>query len=235
MLNRASGIYLITVTKPDGQKRYYVGQSACVRERVKQHMSALRHGRHINPHLQSLWNQVGTDGFEASALEYCDSSELNSREDWWLSEMVGFKRCVNIGTCANAPLRGVQFSEEHKNKIRAAISGEKHYLFGKSHPDSVKEKISASGKGLKRSKETRAKISAAFRGHSNPMFGRHGSKNGRSRAVTAVHLVTGETLEYESATLAEADGFDQGCISKVCNGHKTHHKGYVWSFKTSPL
>ena len=36
--------------------------------------------------------------------------------------------------------------------------------------------------------------------------------------------------KYDYMTQVELDGYDQGSVSKVCNGIRPHHKGYIWRY-----
>ncbi len=57
--------------------------------------------------------------------------------------------------------KGRKLSEEHKRKCSKALRGEKHPMFGKTHTDETKKKISKSHIGIKPSKEARQKMSLA--------------------------------------------------------------------------
>lgn len=229
-MQKACGIYLITCRPPGGLPLYYVGQSQNVALRFGQHRSALRCGSHFNDRLQRSWDKYGAETFSFEVLEFCQKQELDAAELWWLEQMVGYRRCFNVGTDPVAPQRGRKFSEEHKRKIAAAVSGNRHYAFGKNLAPEHRAKISASGKGLTRSAETRRRISLANAGERNSMHGMSGSLNLRSKPVQGVSIETGLVIRFESACLAEQAGFDQGAISRVCRGISRVHKGYVWSF-----
>jgi hypothetical protein len=57
----------------------------------------------------------------------------------------------------------------------------------------------------------------------------------QSNSVKQIDLDTGEVLKIWSST-REANrkgGFSSGCISKVCNGKQSHHKGYFWAYVDS--
>lgn len=66
----------------------------------------------------------------------------------------------------------------------------------------------------------------------HPFTGKTGKNHVSSIPVEKVDLKTGEVLQtYESARLAESDGFESSCISLCCNGRQKRHKGYAWRFK----
>ena len=60
----------------------------------------------------------------------------------------------------NAFKKGKHLSEEHRNKIREAMKGNK-YALGYKHSEEAKNKISEANKGKKLSEETRRKMSEA--------------------------------------------------------------------------
>jgi group I intron endonuclease len=118
----------------------------------------------------------GLSNFKLEILEYCDSSEVLKREDHFLNLL---KPEYNIAKYASAPILGRNHSEESNDKNRAANigiprseetkakmsarlrlasptkKGENHPLFGKTH-----------------SEKSRAKMSVSKKGENNPMFGK---------------------------------------------------------------
>ena len=44
----------------------------------------------------------------------------------------------------------------------------------------------------------------------------------------AISLTENKVIIFQSMFQAEKLGFDQGCISKCCNGKRKSHKGYKW-------
>lgn len=94
----------------------------------------------------------------------------------------------------NKGIKCKKLSKEHKRKISEAISGEKHYFFGKKHPEETKKKISLANKGkigwnkgIPTSLETRQKISLARKGKRYPnlslaLKGRISSMKGRNHS-----------------------------------------------------
>lgn len=93
-------------------------------------------------------------------------------------------------------------------EVAAKISeGRKEYF--KNHPEAREALI-----GHEVSKETRDAISKAM-----------------SKAVEALDPESGRrVLFFKSAMDAERAGFDEGHISKCCNGKRKTHRGYCWAF-----
>ena len=233
MITNTPGIYLISCRLPDGHDAYYVGQSQTVRNRISNHTRSLRKGDHFNYKLNNLWKRHGESAFSFKLLESCSIDELDEAERWWLNETIGHPRVCNLGIDPVGWMRGIKHSRASVMKRAKAISGENHYLYGKVMPDEHRRRISEGGLGKKRGIVTRTRIAAANTGDKNPMFGRVGSKSSRSKPVTAACIVTGSIKPYESAELAELDGFHQAAISRCCNGKQKKHKGFYWSFSAT--
>lgn len=73
----------------------YIGSSASMNNRLKNHMTELALGRHINPKLQHAWNTHGPASFEFKIVEVLDDKySLPERELFWIKKMgaegVGF-------------------------------------------------------------------------------------------------------------------------------------------------
>jgi hypothetical protein len=66
--------------------------------------------------------------------------------------------------------------------------GEKNGMFGKTHTEEVKAKLSALAKEREFSKETRAKMSANSQGEGNPFFGKKHSEEARQKMKAAWEL-----------------------------------------------
>lgn len=230
---KKSGIYLIKCCRPADLPLYYVGQSQHVQKRFSQHRNGLRSGRHFNAHLQAAWKKYGEAAFSFELLEEVPVDRLDDAELWWLKEMAGSRFSCNIGTDPVAPSRGRKFTAEHCRRISEAVSGPRHYLFGRKMDDAHRASISAAGKGQKRSAATRAAIARATSGESNAMHGVTGRAHARSRPVESIDPETGATRRYESANLAEKDGFHQAAISRCCHGKSRMHKGLIWRFATA--
>jgi|SRR6185295_9627991 len=65
----------------------YIGSSADLERRWKQHRSLLNRGVHPTPRLQAAWLAHGEDLFLFVVLELCAAAELRDREQWWLDSV----------------------------------------------------------------------------------------------------------------------------------------------------
>ena len=99
MDGKIQGIYCIRCLP---STKLYIGSSINISNRVTQHKSTLKAGRHHNPQLQSDWLKYGGNNFTFSILEITES--LTERENYWI-DYYGFDNCYNVSTCTYAPTR----------------------------------------------------------------------------------------------------------------------------------
>ncbi len=173
--------------------KFYVGSSVDTRVRFQNHRRHLRKGTHHCHPLQRAWNKYGEDFFKFEIVEKVTSSDdLHAAENRWLDEHHGKAYCYNLSKCADAPTRGMKFSDEHKAKISAAHMGNSYAkghkqpaeqcestrlrklgntnFLGKSHTDDTKATLSKAHQGKQHrlghtnTPEHRARQSAGMRG-----------------------------------------------------------------------
>ena len=138
------------------------------------------------------------------------------------------------------PFFGKKHTEEARTKISKAATGRK---ISDAHKDAVREaskrricsketreKLSKARKGHKHSDETKAKLSARRLSMPSPGEYKEGIDHPFSKPVIATNMETGEESRYESARIAEGDGFYHALISKCCRGLQKYHKGHTWRF-----
>ncbi|MCK5613827.1 GIY-YIG nuclease family protein, partial [Candidatus Pacearchaeota archaeon] len=138
-----SGIYLIK-SKQNGKE--YVGSAVNIAKRQYEHLRTLRNGNHKNILLQNHFNKHG-EVLEFSTLEFCETSRLIEREQYYIDSM---NPIFNIARIAGSNLGRVA-SKETLEKMRIARTGIK---LTEEH----KKKISKANTGKKRSKETKSRI-----------------------------------------------------------------------------
>jgi group I intron endonuclease len=158
---KTCGIYLIKCTRPDGLPLYYVGQAINIRDRWNEHKRDLRSGSHRNRHMQNVWRKYGESAFSLVVLDACAADDLDESEQWWLDEMHGYLRCMNIAKDVANPQRGIPISAENKAKIGAANRGKKR-------TDDMRQRLSAATQGRVYGAEVYQKIGAALRGKKRP-------------------------------------------------------------------
>jgi group I intron endonuclease len=151
-----SGVYCIT-NKVNGRK--YYGSSVNIHKRWREHRSALRNGKHENPHLQHAWIKYGEDAFDFGVVGYCEEEYLLDMEQVYLdSNPNGYNICPLARSRIGKPV-----SEETRRKI-----GEKSK--GRKHSEESRQKMRDSHRinkcniGRKHSQESIAKMRKAKQG-----------------------------------------------------------------------
>lgn len=119
----SSGIYQI-VNLLDG--KIYTGQSVNIEQRIYNHKCLLR--RNIKPanensHLWNSFNKYGEENFEFRIVIYCEQEFLDQLEDWYDSRVPRNLR-YNSRPISTTN-KGIEFSEEHREKLRQAKLGYK--------------------------------------------------------------------------------------------------------------
>jgi group I intron endonuclease len=156
-----SGIYCFT-NLTNGKK--YVGSSVNLGIRFSQYFNVNNLTRQNYMAICMSLLKYGYSGFSLEILEYCDSSELLTREKHFMDLL---KPEYNIALGPAAPMSGRKHLDETRKKMSDAHKGlhvgENNIMFGKNHSD-----------------ETRKKISGATSGENNP------SVSGSNRRKTSV-------------------------------------------------
>jgi group I intron endonuclease len=131
---------------------YYIGSTKDYKKRIKDHKKRLKANKHHSPILQNYWNKYGENDITFSVLCLVDNpKKLIDIEQEYLDT---YNPKLNILKKAGNTL-GYKFSEEHNQKTRERLKGNKHAL------------------GLKHSKETKLKISEINKGNKNTLGYRH--------------------------------------------------------------
>lgn len=135
----------------------YVGQTTnSLKKRMAQHKSG-------NLVVDKAIQKYGIKNFRYGVIKSCASrEELNCWEKYFIAALktkhpYGYN-FTDGGDCnftvsdesrakMSAKRKGVQKSPEHLAKIKAALSGENHYFFGKHHTDESRSKMSVTRRG----------------------------------------------------------------------------------------
>lgn len=187
--------------------RYYIGYSTNIDRRFCIHRSKLKQNCHDNIFLQRAYNLDGEDKFKYDIIHICDTEEeakeieLQYLSDLSIRDMLYNLNYNNSGgdLLSNHPdkeairekiLKSHQetvskmSSDERKQKYGKC--GERNGMYGKTHTDEVRKKISeinkgkvSINKGKKLSEETKHKMSEAAKlkiGEKNAFYGKHHSE-----------------------------------------------------------
>lgn len=131
------GIYEI-YNKANGKR--YVGQSVRLKNRLQTHFRRLLKNEHPNRHLQASWNKYGEHLFSFEPIEYCDVSELDKKESYYIklfnanSNHKGYN--IRIDSTSN---RGIKWTEEQRERYKE-LSKNFYYLHNHTIPDWVRER-----------------------------------------------------------------------------------------------
>lgn len=181
MLNRA-GIYEI-VNITNGKR--YVGSTALLAKRWREHRNHLLRGSHPNRHLRSAWKKYGEISFEFRVLVICQEDDLLLYEQLAIHALnPEYNLSLIAGSC-----RGVKMpprTREQRLRYSAGSVGNTNAL-GKPKSEQTKRKLSITSTGNRnaagaiRSPETRARIAAARTGKGRPHSLTHRDRNATVR------------------------------------------------------
>ena len=140
---KVCGIYGIQNTLTG---KWYVGQSTNVYNRMSFHFSELRRGIHFSRQMQADFDKYGPDAFRKELLEVCEQDQLNEIEQKWIvakdAIAHGYNQMLGGLGCPHRIA-----SDEHRRRMREAMSGENNPNFGKSTPEETRMKISNTMRG----------------------------------------------------------------------------------------
>ena len=214
------GIYQIR-NKVNG--KVYIGSSVWVENRLVQHRSHLRSGKHCNGHLQNSWNHYGEAAFEFAVVEIMGNDEqmLREREEQLIQQLGASDRSqgYNIETTPSTSSK----SQEHKEAISKALK--KKYAEGYINPY----------KGKARSKEFGAKIASALRGRKqSPDLVERRIKAIR-KAICQYDLSGNFVQEFGSIREAsEVLGIKVPNLVRACKSSSRTAKGSIFRYKDTP-
>ena len=223
-----SGIYCIENTKSN---KKYIGQSVNIEDRWRKHISELNNKTHHNDHLQNAWNKYGEDCFKFYVLEYCDISDLDEKERYYI---------------------GLYNTTDRDSGYNLQSGGQ----VSNSHSDETKKKISESNKKAYQNKELRKvrsndalkqwanpEIKEKIMGQNNGMYGKHHSEETRrkmsekkkgkpspKRLLIPVLCIELNKIFDCAATAAKEFNVQSGSILGVCRGDRKTCGGYHWKF-----
>lgn len=246
-----SGIYCIENIE-NGKK--YIGQSIDIPQRWNHHRSDLEKHKHPNVHLQRAWDKYGCDNFLFNIVEYCDTSDLNDRERYWIKYYNSLENGYNQTSGGDGGNTIINYSPEQLELYKKRKS-EIHKIATPKGEDSVKAKLSNEDveEIIQRMLNGEHNVDIAkdynvcsgtindIRFHRTWKDSTEGIEFARSnkRQVTGVRgkrvmqfTREGEFVkEYISAREASRiTGFSWKNISAVCNGDRRTHAGYIWKF-----
>lgn len=129
-------------------------------------------------YIKKAISKYGIENFTREILEWCSTKdELNEREQYWIAKFdaVNSDQFYNLSPGGEGFIKGMHFSEEHKDKISKSMSGESNHNYGCKPNDKqeqslecgrhlpaspkLKQQLAEYRKNVVVSKETRQKLS----------------------------------------------------------------------------
>jgi group I intron endonuclease len=174
--SRKGGLYVIRLS----DTHYYGGRAKNFRVRWKDHLRALREGRHDNSRVQATYNKYGR--FEPTVfLSMCDDASDESRrgeEQKWLDKHFRKPGCLNLSPFSDGGCSGHteetrrKMSETRKSRPDLLAQARESLSRNRVHLDPQKKidqalKMCESHKGKKQSPEQIAKRVKAHLGRKN--------------------------------------------------------------------
>lgn len=152
------GIYKIT-NNVNG--KVYIGQSVNIKARWKDHIHALNRGSSRCALLQRAWNKYKQENFSFEILELCSEDMLDAVEMKYIDFYDSHNNGYNIESGGNAnkhlsdetkqKLRdahlGMKASDETRQKMSESRMGDKNPMYGQTHSESARKKMSDAAKG----------------------------------------------------------------------------------------
>lgn len=152
------GVYKIT-NHING--KVYIGQSINIKVRWKDHINSLNRGDSSCTLLQRAWNKYGQENFSFEVLELCNKDMLDQIEIKYIELYDSCNKGYNIESGGNANKhlseetkrkignanRGRKMSKETLQKMSESRMGEKNPMYGQTHSEEARKKISKAHKG----------------------------------------------------------------------------------------
>jgi group I intron endonuclease len=135
------GIYCIKNTI---NGKIYVGKAKDIYNRMMSHRYLLRKkSKDENLHLINAWHKYGEDAFIYEILEEFEFNEekLREREDYWIVTLDATNRDVGYNMRRDSST-GCLVSEETRQRISIAVTGEKNPNYGNHWTDEQKQAMS---------------------------------------------------------------------------------------------
>jgi len=131
--------------------------------------------------IQRAIKKYGKNNFKRIILNFCHSEErayeleIKFIDEPWVKRKDTYNMVIGglgMPSGKDHVLYGKSHSNEARKKMSEAKSGESHHMYGKTHSKESKQKMSKSHKGKIISKETKLNMSNAQKGEKNGHYGK---------------------------------------------------------------
>jgi len=148
-MSKISGIYCITNVS---NGMFYLGSSVDIGRRRSSHFRELKKGVHANEHLQRSFIKYGENSFVFSVVETCHPDLVKCLENLFLNRVkICWDLCFNI---CDKSIGGPR------------MVADRHPMFGKTHTEQTRRKLSKAHIGKTRTEEHKRAISKALQNRS---------------------------------------------------------------------
>lgn len=184
-----TGIYRVSIVRPDLPDLIYIGQACDIARRKSVHLWELNSGKHKNRRLQNAYRRYGAASFRHEILEICAAGRLADAEQEWLDAeilRVGKPMVCNVRLECVVSGKGTKFSVETCAKISKALKG-------RTVSQEWRERLSKARTGQKLTEEQRRAHSEVLRKCGNmtrvisPSQREIASRTHRGKAISEAH------------------------------------------------
>lgn len=231
--NIKAGIYCIeNITN----NKKYIGQSQNIEDRWCKHKNDLRHGQHNNDHLQNAWNKYGEENFRFFVVEYCEVTELDDKENYYINFYKTLNRDQGYNLKSGGQNKGIKVSDYVRKKQSLA----QKQVYQNNDNLIEKRKVDALNQWAK------PEIKQKIMGENNGMYGKHHTEESRKkisekkkgsmsqfRNTTPVFCIELNQSFKDAITACielNINKSNTGSLLAVCRGKRKTCGGYHWKF-----
>ena len=247
MKNQTACVYEI---KNINTGKKYIGSTKNFKKRISSHFCKLRKNKHSNTYLQNSFNKNGRESFKVRVIHECKLAERQKLEqevfDIYL-ETDSWDCLYNIAKDAEAPMKGMEFSEEvlqKKSEVMTEMWKNPEYREKiiriqkkRCNTKEYKKEFSKRSKEFWKDPETKLKQSKSqkerFKNEDHPTLGRKDTFEQRiQKSKSSASLTRGEveeirfiyrTEKFTQSELAEKYGISTSSIHNIIK-----RKTYKW-------
>lgn len=195
-------MYSIYIIENKINKKLYIGKTKDFEKRIKRHLWDLKNNKHHSLHLQRSWNKYGEEAFTSfEALNNLTADEAKENEEYLINKYYNYLYNVSKQSSGgdlvsyHPDLESIKKKhsengtkwweskdEKEKNEFANKFKGENNAMYGITHTEEARIKISNANKGRKMNDEQKQKMSEFQRNRfSDPKERQKVSERNRNR------------------------------------------------------